>query len=128
MKRPATHAFSWYEGDPQILNRQLEEFLLGADVEKSDARAIIAPHAGYRFSGQTAAYAYKAISPQNIERVFLLGPSHKVYLKGCALSVSEYYETPIGDIKVDLGGKSKLTSYSKPAGYWKVLYDECQCG
>ncbi|KAJ3276238.1 hypothetical protein HDV01_005686 [Terramyces sp. JEL0728] len=102
MKRPATHAFSWYEGDPQILNQQLEQFLNNADTAPSNARAIIAPHAGYRFSGPTAASAYNSISPESIQRVFLLGPSHKVYLKGCALSSNEYYETPLGDIKLDL--------------------------
>ncbi|KAJ3324431.1 Protein memo1 [Boothiomyces sp. JEL0866] len=101
MKRPATHAFSWYEGNPQILNQQLDQFLNSTNVQPSNARAIIAPHAGYRYSGETAAYAYNAISPETIDRVFLLGPSHKVYLKGCALSGNEYYETPIGDITID---------------------------
>ncbi|ORZ02906.1 MEMO1 family [Syncephalastrum racemosum] len=102
MKREASHAGSWYSNSPTRLNRELDEYL--QDVSSSaipNARAIIAPHAGYRFSGPTAAFAYKLIDTTPFERVFILGPSHHVYLQACALSRCETYETPLGDLTLD---------------------------
>uniref|UniRef100_A0A8H7YAI0 Uncharacterized protein n=1 Tax=Psilocybe cubensis TaxID=181762 RepID=A0A8H7YAI0_PSICU len=65
-------------------------------------KAIIAPHAGYSYSGPTAAWAYKSIDTSSIKRVFILGPSHHFYLEGCALSKCKEYETPIGNLPLDL--------------------------
>lgn len=61
-------------------------------------RAIIGPHAGFYYSGPTAAWAYINIDPSLFNRVILLGPSHHKYLTNCALTQAEYYETPIGDL------------------------------
>lgn len=64
--------------------------------------AIIAPHAGYSYSGRTAAYAYAAVDPSRFSRVFVLGPSHHVYLEGrCAVSEAARLETPLGELEVD---------------------------
>jgi len=65
-------------------------------------KAVIAPHAGYSYSGPAAAWAYKSINTTGIKRVFVLGPSHHVYLNGCALSKCKTYATPIGDLPLDL--------------------------
>lgn len=68
----------------------------------TEARAVIAPHAGYSYSGPPAAYAYKCIpSSAGIKRVFILGPSHHFYLNGCALSRCTSYATPLGSLKLD---------------------------
>lgn len=56
---------------------------------------------GRRYSGSTAAFAYQHVPRDGIKRVFILGPSHHVYLKGCALSPAETLATPIGDLPVD---------------------------
>lgn len=64
-------------------------------------RAILAPHAGYRFSGRAAASAYGCIDPDTVDRVFVLGPSHRAYLEGCALSPFSYLATPLGLLPVD---------------------------
>jgi len=64
-------------------------------------KAIIAPHAGYAYSGPAAAWAYKSIDTTGIKRVFILGPSHHVYLENCAVSPCTSYETPIGDLRLD---------------------------
>ena len=50
------------------------------------ARAIIGPHAGYKYCGACGGYAYSRIDPTNVKRVFILGPSHHVRLNGCAVS------------------------------------------
>lgn len=81
-------------------------------------------HAGYSYSGPAAAWAYKSIDTTNMcvhilrrldtspsdkclrKRVFILGPSHHVYLDGCALSLCDEYETPVGVLPIDLDSGS----------------------
>ncbi|KAI8096701.1 MEMO1 family [Halteromyces radiatus] len=108
-KRLASHAGSWYSDSKSRLNKELEQYLnnvpttteKGVGYPIDQVRAIIAPHAGYTYSGPTAAYAYKCIDVGTIRRVFLLGPSHHVYLDGCALSKCDSYETPLGNLELD---------------------------
>ena len=57
--------------------------------------------AGYSYSGPCAAWAYGAIDPSKVSRVFVLGPSHHAYLEGCAVTSHASYATPIGDIAID---------------------------
>ncbi len=66
-------------------------------------KAIVAPHAGYIYSGPVAASAYVRLLPakEQISRVVLLGPSHRVPLLGCACSTAHYFATPLGNIPVD---------------------------
>ena len=66
-------------------------------------KAIIAPHAGFAYSGPTAgwAYAYLLKQQQKPTRIFLIGPSHKKSFKGCSLSGMSVLETPLGNLKVD---------------------------
>jgi AmmeMemoRadiSam system protein B len=63
---------------------------------------LIGPHAGFVFSGPNAAWAYKAVDPNAYDRVFILGPSHKVFLDFMATTACSQWETPIGSLKVDL--------------------------
>lgn len=58
-------------------------------------------HAGYSYSGPAAAWAYKSLDLSQAKRVFLLGPSHALYLPGCALSKHAKYATPLGDLIID---------------------------
>ncbi|KAI0068350.1 UPF0103-domain-containing protein [Artomyces pyxidatus] len=119
--RRATHADSWYTGNSQKLNEELSAWLDAVKPEESDAyappipksKAIIAPHAGYSYSGPTAAWAYKSIDTTGIKRVFILGPSHHVYLDGCALSQCKEYTTPIGNLPLDLDTISELKATGK---------------
>ena len=83
-------------------------------------------HAGYSYSGPAAAWAYKSIDTSNMfvhftfpwfsetfqliegfsKRIFILGPSHHYYLQGCALSKYTEYETPVGNLPIDVRSKS----------------------
>ena len=65
-------------------------------------------HAGYSYSGPCAAWAYKALDLRSAKRVFILGPSHTYYLRGCALTSFDKYETPFGDLVVDNATTSEL--------------------
>ncbi|KAK0648849.1 MEMO1 family [Cercophora newfieldiana] len=113
--REASHAGSWYEGDPSKLSRQLDEFLArvpetldNSSLPIPGARVIIAPHAGYSYSGPCAAWAYKALDLSAAKRVFVLGPSHTYFLRGCALTTFDKYETPFGDLIVDKSTTNEL--------------------
>lgn len=106
--REATHANSWYDGNPGTLSGQLDGWLAdvpstinGSEVPIPHARVVIAPHAGYSYSGPCAAWAYKCLDLSKAKRVFVLGPSHTYYLHGCALTKFAKYATPFGDLRVD---------------------------
>ncbi|KAJ3672356.1 hypothetical protein LUZ60_007077 [Juncus effusus] len=100
--RRATHAGSWYTSNGSKLEEELDDWLRESGLTKSsDVRGVIAPHAGYSYSGRSAAFAFGNIDPTNISRVFLLGPSHHYYTTKCALTKATVYSTPIGDLPVD---------------------------
>ncbi|KAK3989696.1 MEMO1 family [Cladorrhinum sp. PSN332] len=118
--REASHAGSWYDDDDQELSSQLDEFLSGVPDTLNDnnlpvpgARVIIAPHAGYSYSGPCAAWAYKALDLGAAKRVFVLGPSHTYYLRGCALTTFSKYATPFGDLVVDKATTNELRQTGK---------------
>lgn len=99
--RRASHAGSWYSADPDELRAQLAGWLGAASKTCGAARAIIAPHAGYSYSGPTAAWAYKHVVGDRVRRVFLLGPSHNLHSSKCLLSSCSQYQTPLGPLQVD---------------------------
>lgn len=102
-------AGSWFTADPVKLRRELEGYLKKADQQPlDDIIALILPHAGYQYSGQTAAYGLKALKKQ-YKRVIILGPSHRVAMRN-TLSIPEvsYYETPLGKVPLDKTGIAQL--------------------
>ncbi|MBL4679385.1 MAG: AmmeMemoRadiSam system protein B [Pseudomonadales bacterium] len=98
--RRAAVAGSFYPQNKQELYSTVDT-LLGerGGIDKS-IKAIIVPHAGYIYSGSTAAELYKLLD-KNFSRVILMGPSHHVAFKGMATSSAKYYETPLGLIELD---------------------------
>jgi AmmeMemoRadiSam system protein B/AmmeMemoRadiSam system protein A len=110
--RPAVHAGSWYPDDPDVLRREIESRLAECAPNPGTGPivALIAPHAGLRFSGAVAAAAYRPLREQKVERVFLLGPSHRVRYPGIALPAPELraYATPLGELPIDRGAVDAL--------------------
>lgn len=104
IRKPAV-AGAFYPDDAAVLRREVSSHLSRAMAPKSTAvpKAIIAPHAGYRFSGDVAANAYTMLRPaaERISRVILMGPCHRVAVRGLALSGADYFETPLGRIEID---------------------------
>ena len=90
----------FYPADPGELCRMIEGFLSAAKPGLHP-KAIIAPHAGYIYSGPVAASVYKRIDPEKISRVVLIGPSHRVPLRGLAGSSASFWRTPLGDVPVE---------------------------
>ncbi len=101
--RPAAVAGQFYPENPAELEKMVIALLNGVDNISPPAKAIIAPHAGLVYSGPIAATVYASLlaDKERISRVVLLGPSHRVYLEGLALSSADYYETPLGKIEID---------------------------
>ena len=82
-----------------------------ADMEALSAlktRAVIVPHAGYIYSGFTANVALRILGAQKLERVVVIGPSHRVYLEGVSVADYDRYETPFGALEVDRALVEKL--------------------
>ncbi|RME52368.1 MAG: AmmeMemoRadiSam system protein B, partial [Deltaproteobacteria bacterium] len=107
MIRQPVLAGTWYPGDPGNLAHEVES--LYAEAARFHAsglpgtpRALIVPHAGYRYSGRTAAVAFQYLMGHSIDRVILLAFPHRYWLDRLALPPFEAWETPIGRIEVDL--------------------------
>lgn len=103
-REPAV-AGAFYSSDPLELKAQLATFFKNVEngTEGQDVAAVIAPHAGYVFSGEVAASAYAQLDPENTyDHIFLLGTSHHTYLSGASIYNQGNYKTPLGVVDVDL--------------------------
>jgi hypothetical protein len=105
--RPAAVAGAFYPADPAVLARDVAALLdrARARLEPGEPapKAIIAPHAGYIYSGPVAATVYSRLAPLagRIRRVVLLGPAHRVAVRGLALPGAAAFDTPLGGVCVD---------------------------
>lgn len=110
--RPAAVAGAFYPARDAVLRKTVQELLESARVDESlgTPKALIVPHAGYVYSGAVAASAYAQLQGMRdrIRRVVLLGPTHRVYVKGLALPTETAFVTPLGDIPLDLSGMQRL--------------------
>lgn len=99
--RESIIAGTWYPGSRSALIKQLDSFFGGVEDQGIEGiRAIIVPHAGYVYSGQVAAYAFKQIQGKKYKRVIILAPSHHYPLNRAAVSNHTHYSTPLGEVKV----------------------------
>lgn len=102
VRTPAV-AGTFYPADPRQLAHDVRGFLAEARPQALTPKALIVPHAGYIYSGAVAASAYitlKSIAPR-IRHVVLLGPTHRVAVRGLALPDAEAFDTPLGRVKLD---------------------------
>ncbi len=98
IREPAVSG-TFYPSDKHELSQMIDKFLLDAKpVFNGKLKAIIVPHAGYIYSGPIAAYAYKLI--KDYKKIILIGPSHQVYFYGAAYDESEFWQTPLGKVKI----------------------------
>ncbi len=122
--RKSVIAGTWYPGSKENLSRMLDNFFSNAGREDlGEIRAVIAPHAGYVYSGQVAAYSFNQIKGGGYERVILLAPTHHYPFDGASIANYTHYETPLGEVRISplaekLMGESRLIS-SIPAAHSK---------
>lgn len=112
--RKSAIAGSWYPGHPSILKHDVEEYFANVpdlDLE-GEIVALFVPHAGYMYSGQVAAYAYKLIRGKKYDAVVIVGPSHRVAFPGVSAFRESGYETPLGVVPIarDLADNIKKNS------------------
>jgi len=103
--RPMAVAGQFYPGSKSELQQMLTDFFQRAVLNQPvnlDSRVVglMVPHAGYVYSGQCAAYAYKFLSGQKFDYIFLIGNSHHYYFSPAAIYDGDYWETPLGEVKV----------------------------
>jgi AmmeMemoRadiSam system protein B len=101
--RPSPIAGKWYEGDPQLLARTVDEYLDDAQLPdlEGEVIAVIAPHAGHTYSGPVAGYAFAALRGRSPDLVAVVAPMHHPYFEPLITSTHEAYSTPLGNILVD---------------------------
>ncbi|HEY6437804.1 MAG TPA: AmmeMemoRadiSam system protein B [Ignavibacteriaceae bacterium] len=108
--RPAQVAGHFYSSNPDKLRKDIE-LLLDVTRPKEKIKnvfGIVAPHAGYVYSGKTAAHAYNHLIGINFKRVVVISPSHSEYFSGISVFEGDAYETPLGILKVDKDFREKL--------------------
>jgi AmmeMemoRadiSam system protein B len=100
--RVAVVSGQFYPDDPRILQQQIQRFL-SRSGSRSDpmVRALIIPHAGYDYSGQIAAEAYKLVEDRKFDSVVIIAFLHRVFLRGVLVDDVSAYETPLGRVPVD---------------------------
>jgi AmmeMemoRadiSam system protein B/AmmeMemoRadiSam system protein A len=110
--RPAAVAGAFYPGSAETLRHDVQAYLDAAKPLPLRPKALIAPHAGYIYSGATAATAYALLRPLKgvITRVVLLGPTHRVWVPGLALPGVDRFRTPLGDIPLDAKAISEIAN------------------
>ena len=103
----------WYPANPDELTSVIEKYLAAAEQEPlENVQALILPHAGYQYSGPTAAYGLKAVHDQQYSRVVIMGPSHRVPIRGYAsVPDATHYRTPLGEIPLDVAFIDALLEY-----------------
>jgi len=102
VREPAVSGM-FYPDDPGALKKDIERYFRNADAPPvpGEVTGIIAPHAGYMYSGQVAAYGFKAIVSKPFDTVIVLAPSHRIHFEGVAVMEKGSYKTPLGLVGVD---------------------------
>jgi AmmeMemoRadiSam system protein B len=113
--RQAAVAGMFYNGSPDGLRREVDDFLDRAEAAAvpGTVRALIAPHAGFMYSGYTAAHAFRLLKGAKYDCVVIVGPSHREYFDGISVYPGDAYETPLGRVKIDTELRNDLAADGK---------------
>lgn len=117
--RESVIAGSWYPASPEVLKRTIESFLdaVPATQPSGELIALIAPHAGYAFSGQVAAHAYKLLAGKKFDSVIVIAPSHHAAFDGVSVYDKGGFRTPLGLVPLDRELVEKLKQRSSKIRY-----------
>lgn len=116
--RPSPIAGSWYPGKPEVLRKVIEGYLETAVLPEFEGQPVglIVPHAGYIYSGLTAAHAFKAVQGRRFTRVIVVSPSHQPYRQPLLTTSHDAYTTPLGLVPVDHQALSTLNVTLRESG------------
>ncbi len=112
--RPPVVAGMFYPDDPKELKQQIDFFLQNLEERSiiGDIYGIISPHAGYMYSGQVAAAAYRQLLQRDYDYVAVIAPSHREYFNGISVLPAESYVTPLGPVKIAVEFCERLVEQS----------------
>ena len=101
--RPSPIAGTWYPGNTAQLRKTIEGYLENAapPALPGEVVALVAPHAGYRYSGHVAAHAFKTVQSRGFTKVLVISPMHQYHPQPILTSAHQAYRTPLGDIPLD---------------------------
>ena len=125
--RKAAFAGRWYPKSSKKLRSMLRDFFENIDLSeegKVAPFAIIAPHAGYMYSGQVAAYGFSLLKNQKYDTVFLLGSSHNALIDKISVYNGDYYRTPLGKVEIDKKISRKILNKSADFAYIPELHNK----
>jgi AmmeMemoRadiSam system protein B len=127
--RPSPIAGMWYEGNPRALSQVVDRFLDQAEIPAlpGEVIAVISPHAGHKYSGPVAGYAFAAVRSQSFDLVAILSPMHQPYYDSLLTTAHEAYSTPLGNVPVDKELISDLDARLRKVlgdGLVPVAYDQ----
>ncbi|MEN6481063.1 MAG: AmmeMemoRadiSam system protein B [Anaerolineaceae bacterium] len=110
--RPSPIAGIWYTSDPEQLKNQIDHFIADAKISDLNGQVvgIIAPHAGYRYSGRTAGYAFRTILGASYDLVIVVSPLHGYSAAKILTSTHLAYETPLGIVEIDKEAQMSLSA------------------
>ncbi len=113
--RPAAWAGAFYPAEPAELRRQVTRMLMEAEEAPVAGHLIglIVPHAGYIYSGPTAARAYRLLKHRPIKTVMVIAPSHAEWFEGVSVYGGDFYETPLGRVRVDRAKSEALAAFDR---------------
>jgi len=113
--RPSPIAGTWYEGDPETLKRTIDDYLDRAVLPElpGEVIAVIAPHAGHRYSGAVAGHAFATLRGRSPDLVTVIAPMHHPYMQPLITSSHDAYETPLGSIPIDKPAVEELDALLK---------------
>lgn len=102
IRQPAVAGF-FYPADPNILKKQINSLLEIAqpDLKIDSVNGLVVPHAGYTYSGKTAAFGFNLLKDKEYKTVIILSPSHREYFPGVSIYNGDAYETPLGIVEID---------------------------
>jgi len=101
--RPSPIAGTWYSADSEQLRKTLDNYIEKADLPNlpGEIVALVAPHAGYRYSGPVAGHAFRAVRGKSYDTVAVLSPMHQYTPQPLLTSSHHAYQTPLGEIPID---------------------------
>ncbi len=116
--RPSPIAGTWYNSNPEKLAEQIDDFLSKAELPRIPGKVfgLLAPHAGHRYSGITAGYAYRSVQGNSYELVIIFSPSHAYFPAELLTSAHRFYATPLGKIPIHQDALALLQQELKKAG------------
>jgi AmmeMemoRadiSam system protein B len=120
--RPSPIAGTWYSSKADQLREEIEEYLHAATLPKIQGELVglIAPHAGYFYSGHTAGYAYRTIKGKAYDLCVVVSPLHDYQPYPLMSSAHDYYATPLGQVEVDHDLLADLNQQLKECGLTPV--------